>query len=438
MLKVFKFGGASVKSVEGINNVVSIVRDEIAEGSKLVVVVSAMGKTTNALERLVSLSLAGDEELMYRQLNDIRDYHHSIISKLFSNQETTGFVPGLNTISKMSVESMVEGLLYDVQLLCKKANIDHPDYDFFYDSIVSYGELISTTIVSAAMKNSGVDNVLLDMTQLLVTDCTFREAKPNIECSSTLLNDYLSSHPAEVYVAQGFIGGTIDGAKTTLGREGSDYSAALIANMLGAQSVTIWKDVDGVLNADPRLIENTTLIPELSYSDAVELAYSGAQVIHPKTIRPLENKHIPLYVKPFDNSSASGSVICDKTTKSIDVPVFIFRKNQVLITLRAKDFSFVLEDSLNQLFEIIYRHRLKVSLIQSSAITISVCVDKSRYLEGALTELSSDYKVTFNENLSLLTIRGTTPEIIEQQTKDRTILLSQTTRRTARFVFVQD
>ena len=208
--------------------------------------------------------------------------------------------------------------------------------------------------------------------------------------------------------------------------------------MLDAESVTIWKDVPGILNADPRLFQQTTLINELTYFDAVELAYSGAQVIHPKTIRPLENKKIPLYVKPFLAPEEAGSVIKETTARPIDVPVYIWRKNQVLVTLRAKDFSFVLEDSLNRLFEVIYRNRLKVSLIQSSAVTISVCVDKSRYLSAALKELGDDYKVTFNEGLSLLTIRGTTPEILAQQTAGKTILLSQTTRRTARFVIKEE
>ena len=421
-MKVFKFGGASVKNAAGVRNLVSIVAREKGE---LVVVVSAMGKTTNALERLVSLSLAGDEELTARQIADIRDYHFSIIDDLFGKNDT-------------ALRSRIADMLQQIEAICRTAVVEKPDYDELYDSIVSFGELMSTRIVSYMLECEGINNVYLDMTKILLTDETYREARPDMARSEHSLRLAMQQLPSRVYVAQGFIGGTQSGKRTTLGREGSDYSAALIANMLDAESVTIWKDVPGILNADPRLFSETILISSLTYFDAVELAYSGAQVIHPKTIRPLENKHIPLYVRPFSDPEAAGSVIQETTEKPIDVPVYIWRKNQVLVTLRAKDFSFVLEDSLNRLFEIVYRHRLKVSMIQSSAITVSVCVDKSRYLEGALQELSTDYKVTFNEGLSLLTIRGTTPETIASCTAGRTILLSQTTRRTARFVIKEE
>ena len=243
----------------------------------------------------------------------------------------------------------------------------------------------------------------------------------------------LQQGKTRVFVTQGFIGGTPDKHFTTLGREGSDYTAALLANFVDAESVTIWKDVPGILNADPRLIDNTILIPELSYGEAVELAYSGAQVIHPKSIRPVENKKIPLYVKPFNAPDEQGSVICE-TDKRVDVPVYIWRKNQKLITMRAKDFSFILEESLSHIFDIIHRHRLKVSLIQSSAVTISVCVDDTRYVPAAIQELRGAFRVTYNEGLSLLTIRGTSPEILEREQANREILLTQTTRRTARLV----
>jgi len=238
-----------------------------------------------------------------------------------------------------------------------------------------------------------------------------------------------------IVVAQGFIGGTADGRRTTLGREGSDYTAALLGNYLDADSVTIWKDVPGILNADPRLEPNTILIPTLRYRDAVELSHSGAQIIHPKTIRPLENKQIPLFVKPFGDPQAAGSCISsDDGVGPIDVPVYIWRKNQILITMRAKDYAFVLEESLYEIFDIIHSHRLKVSLIQSSAVTISVCVDNTRFVPDAIRALGEHFNVSYNENLSLLTIRGTTPEILERAKAGREIMLSQTTRRTARLV----
>jgi aspartate kinase len=237
-----------------------------------------------------------------------------------------------------------------------------------------------------------------------------------------------------VFIGQGFIGANVKGDPTTLGREGSDYSAAVVGNLLNAESVTIWKDVPGILNADPRLFEHTVHIPELTYLDAVELAYSGAQIIHPKTIKPLENKNIPLYVRPFGSPTDAGSVIKATTEKPIDIPILIMRKNQVLITVRPRDFSFVLEESLTKAFTVMNKHRLKVSLIQSSAISISVCVDNSRYLTGALDELGNDFKVTYNEGLELLTIRGITEEIVHETTNGRTVLLTQQTRRSGRYL----
>ncbi|MCM1035492.1 MAG: aspartate kinase [Paludibacter sp.] len=427
-MKVYKFGGASVKDAEGIRNLIRIVK---AQSEPLVVVVSAMGKTTNALERVVNAAFEQRLQTALDELNGVRQYHYSVIDKLF---------PCGHVVLQNKVENLLQQvvcIIHDIMRERQQRN-DNRFYDYSYDRIVSFGERISTAIVTYALNREGQPAVGLDMTVLLRTDDSWREAKVDMQSSERLLKEALQKHHAQVYVAQGFIGGTTDGDSTTLGREGSDYSAALIANLLDAQSVTIWKDVPGILNADPRLFASTTLIPELTYYDAVELSYSGAQIIHPKTIRPLENKHIPLYVKPFSQPEQPGSVIKDVTGQPINVPVFIWRKNQVLVTLRPNDFSFVLEDCLNNLFEVIYRYRLKVSLIQSSAVTISVCVDASRYLTEAFTELQTAYRVTFNENLSLLTIRGTTPEIISEHTANRTILLSQTTRRTARYVIQEN
>ena len=273
------------------------------------------------------------------------------------------------------------------------------------------------------------------MPKLLRTDDTWREAKVDDAASRAVIRaGWERANRPQVVVAQGFIGGTAGGKRTTLGREGSDYTAALLGNYLDAESVTIWKDVPGILNADPRLEPDTVLIPSLRYQDAVELSYSGAQIIHPKTIRPLENKQIPLFVKPFGDPTAAGSKIAADGVGPIDVPVYIWRKNQILVTMRAKDFAFVLEESLSEIFDIINRNRLKVSLIQSSAVTISVCVDNTRFVPAAIEALKQHFDVTYNDNLSLLTIRGTTPEILERAKAGRTVMLSQTTRRTARFV----
>lgn len=414
-MKVYKFGGASVKSADGIRNIVRIVSG--VEGN-LFIVVSAMGKTTNAMEIVLDNFMKADRAASLEKLAEVEVYHNEIIAELFTN-------PANGNAAVKPLFDELKGFI---------TNGVGDDYDRWYDRLVSYGEVISTKIVSEFLAESSVDNAWLDMRGLLVTDSNFREANVRMDESQVRLKAAADYSKNRIYVGQGFIGANIKGDPTTLGREGSDYTAAVVGNLLDADSVSIWKDVPGILNADPRIFENTVHIPELTYLDAVELAYSGAQIIHPKTIKPLENKNIPLFVRPFGNPTGEGSVIKAKTQKPIDVPVLILRKNQVLVTVRPRDFSFVLEESLSKAFAVMNKHRLKVSLIQSSAISISVCVDNTRYLTGALDELSNEFKVNYNENLELLTIRGINKEIIAQTTSARDILLSQKTRRTARFL----
>ena len=407
-MKVYKFGGASVKDAAGVRNLEKIVR---AADDELMVVVSAMGKTTNALERVVEFLDAGKEEAALNQWVDIIDYHVAIMKEL-------GLKPG----SDIRLQGEIP---FDPQL----------PLDENYDQVVSLGEIMSTQIVAVYLLKQGLSVEWWNMPKLLRTDDTWREAKvDNATSAATIRAGWERPNRPKIVIAQGFIGGTAEGKRTTLGREGSDYTAALLGNYLDAESVTIWKDVPGILNADPRLEPDTILIPSLRYQDAVELSYSGAQIILPKTIRPLENKQIPLFVKPFGDPEAAGSKIAADGIGPIDIPVYIWRKNQILITMRAKDFAFVLEESLSEIFEIIHRHRLKVALIQSSAVTISVCVDNTRFVPEAIEELKQHFNVTYNDHLSLLTIRGTTPEILERAKADRTIMLSQTTRRTARLV----
>ena len=409
MAKVYKFGGASVKDAAGVRNVERIVRLEGA--NDLMVVVSAMGKTTNALERVVEFCDAGKEEAALNQWVDIIDFHVAIMKEL-------GLQPGTDI-------RLIGEIPYDPSL----------PYDENYDQIVSLGEIMSTQIVAVYLLKQGLSVEWWNMPKLLRTDATWREAIVDDAVSRAAIRaGWERPNRPSMVVTQGFIGGTADGKRTTLGREGSDYSAALLGNFLDAESVTIWKDVPGILNADPRIEPNTILIPSLRYMDAVELANSGAQVMHPKSIRPLENKHIPLYVRPFGDPEAAGSVISDDGVGPIGIPVYIWRKNQILITMRAKDFAFVLEESLSEIFDIIHTHRLKVSLIQSSAVTISVCVDNTRFVPEAIEALQVHFNVSYNDHLSLLTIRGTTPELLEQAKQGRTIMLSQTTRRTARLV----
>ena len=406
-MRVYKFGGASVKDANGVRNLKEIVAQS---SDDLMVVISAMGKTTNALERVVAALAQDDEQTAEQEWLNVLDQHVYIMQDL-------GLKPNV-----------------DVRLpLMPEYNKDW-SFDQNYDQIVSLGEIMSTQIVAVFLLKSGIPTEWWNMPKLLQTDNMWREAQVDLQASSQIIRaGWERTTRPHVVVTQGFIGGTKDGLRTTLGREGSDYTAALLGNFLDADSVTIWKDVPGILNADPRLVSDTVKIDNLTYHDAVELAYSGAQVIHPKTIRPLENKKIPLYVKPFGAPTATGSVITDRA-EPISVPVYIWRMNQVLITLRAKDLAFVLEESLSHIFSIIHANRLRVSLIQSSAVTISVCVDKTRFVPQAIEQLQDMYRVTWNENLSLLTIRGTTPDILKREQEGRDILLSQLTRRTAKLV----
>ena len=369
-MKVYKFGGASVKDASGVRNVERIVRmainDPMVHG--LMVVVSAMGKTTNALERVVDYLAEGHEDKALAQWVDVFDYHVAIMREL-------GLQPG--------VDIRLQGEIpYDPTL----------PYDENYDQVVSTGELLSSQIIAVYLLKQGLSVEWWNIPKLLRTDATWREAKVDDETSRAAITaGWNRPNRPQVVVTQGFIGGTADGKRTTLGREGSDYTAALLGNYLDAES-------------------------------------------HPKSIRPLENKHIPLLVKPFGDPQAAGSRIADDGVGPIGVPVYIWRKNQILITMRAKDFAFVLEESLSEIFDIIHRHRLKVSLIQSSAVTISVCVDNTRFVPAAIEALQEHFSVSYNDHLSLLTIRGTTPEILERAKAGRTIMLSQTTRRTARLV----
>jgi len=418
-MKVYKFGGASVRSAEGIRNIANIVS---LAGDDLFIVVSAMGKTTNALELVLESFMKADKTKALERLNEVASYHFEIINALFPES--------------VKAQAEVAILFNEIETIITDRAGD--DYDRWYDHLVSYGEVISTKIVSLYLQSYGIKNQWLDMRKLLVTDSNFREANVRMDESKSRLKAVVNFNDNRVYIGQGFIGANLKGDPTTLGREGSDYTAAVVGNLLDAESVSIWKDVPGILNADPRIFNNTVLIPELTYFDAVELAFSGAQIIHPKTIKPLENKNIALYVRPFGNPTEPGSVIKAAIDHPISIPILILRQHQILVTVRPRDFSFVLEESLTKLFTIMNKHRLKVSLIQSSAVSISVCVDQSRYFASALDELSNEFRVNYNENLELLTIRAKNDAIIRETTEGRTILLSQHTRRNVRFLMKEE
>lgn len=409
---VYKFGGASVQSASGVKNLESILKSAKID-AKIVVVVSAMGKTTNALERLLHESQNGNSEKRIEELNSLKKFHFDICSELNLKELTA-----VNNLFTELENSIIKNLTYD------KA----------YDKIVSFGEMLSTTIISEYLNSIGLKNLLIDMRNVCVTDDKHREA--NVDFEATKTNISLLLPQSEIFIVQGFIGGTKDGVTTTLGREGSDYTAAVVANIIDAESVTIWKDVNGILNADPRIFNDTTLIEKMSYIDAVELAHSGAQIIHPKTIKPLENKKIPLYVKPFLSPESCGSVICE-TSSDVDVPIYIVKPNQTLITINPLDFSFVLEESLPHIFTLLNNYRQKVGMMQSSAIKVSVSVDNSPYFNDLISALKQNYKVRYNNNLELITIRGNfTQEHIDKIKSGKTTFVEQRTRRSYKLLYL--
>ncbi|MDR2912495.1 MAG: aspartate kinase [Alistipes sp.] len=419
-MKVYKFGGASVRSAEGVKNLKYIVEDE---RGGLFIIVSAMGKTTNALETVIDHFMAGRRDEATAEFAAVETYHNGIIAGLFEDAKTP---------------AAVQKLYDEVRAIIAKESAEERDFERWYDNIVSYGELISTTIISEYLNSAGVRNRWVDMRRCFVTDDRFKYANVDMDASGERLRAAVAEGAADgvdVFVGQGFIGATTGGATTTLGREGSDYSAAVVASVLDADSVAIWKDVIGVLNADPKIFPESTFIPELTYRDAIELAFSGAQIIHPKTIKPLQNKNIPLYVRPFGDKFASGSVIRGEIAAPIEVPILILKRGQVLLQIRPHDYSFVLEERLGDIFPILERFNTKVNLVQTSAINMSLSIDRTRRLDELVRELESrGFFVTRDEGLELLTIRGYTQPYLERYSRVPGIFLAQRTRKILRLM----
>ena len=414
---VFKFGGASVKDADGIFNLAKVVKNYSAD--QVLIVVSAMGKTTNALENLTRAYVNGSDELQ-GIFDDIKTYHYTIIEKLFEPNH-----PVFNEVANTFVE--IEWLIEDAP---------HEDYDFVYDQIVSVGELVSTRIVNAYLNKEGIKSQWIDVRGYIHTDNTYREgtvhwAKTR-EAITTGIPGLLKKG---MVVTQGFLGGTSENFTTTLGREGSDYTASIFAACLGAESVTTWKDVPGILNADPKYFEDTVKFDELSYNEAIEMTYYGASVIHPKTIKPLQNAKIPLFVKSFTDPRAPGTLIHDSTDNIFIKPVIILKQNQVLLSLSAKDYSFISEDHLSNIFKTFAQNHIKVNMMQTSALSFSVCFDlNERRFKQLLKDLSTDFKAKFNNNLSLITVRHYLQSSLKELTAGKTVLLEQLSRNTVQMV----
>jgi len=419
-MKVFKFGGASVKDAAAVKNVTDILSG--FQGQQLVVVVSAMGKTTNALEKVVDSYFRKDGEAL-QLLGEVKKYHHDIMMQLFSDPS-------------LEVFNLVNNIFVEIEWLLEEEPAK--GYDFAYDQVVAAGELLSTRIVSEYLSGVGLKNGWIDARDIIRTDNNYREGKVDWELTSEYVTQKVNGlfSGGEMFIiTQGFIGATSENYTTTLGREGSDYSAAIIAYCMNAEGVYIWKDVPGVLNADPKYFKDAQKLEKMSYHDAIELAYFGASVIHPKTIKPLENKNISLHVKSFMNPDLAGTVIGkDIETKPL-VPSFIFKGNQMLLSISAKDFSFIAEDNLSEIFGLFARSSIKMNLMQNSAISFSVCIDHDLMkIPSLLEELKKEYKVLYNDNLQLYTVRHYYPSTIEMLTAGKEVLLEQRSRHTAQFV----
>ncbi|HIA35297.1 MAG TPA: aspartate kinase [Flavobacteriales bacterium] len=421
---VFKFGGASVKDASAVKNVGEVMK--LYSNEEIVVVVSAMGKMTNALEKLAGAYFykKGNPQ---STLKEIKDYHIEILNELFTDE-------------KHSIYDDVNNILVELEWIIEDKPIK--DYDFEYDQIVSMGEMISTKIVSAWLIKNDICNIWVDCRDFIKTDNTYREAKLNWEdteaCVNKVVAPLVEKGKRGIVVTQGFVGVTSENFNTTLGREGSDYSAAIIGSILKAETVTIWKDVAGVLNADPKWFKETEKLDALSYHDAIELSFFGATIIHPKTLKPLQNRGIPLYVKSFYNPKEEGTLITSTKELPADVeekPSFIFKVDQILISILPKDYSFIVEENLSDIFRIFANFSVKINLIQHAALSFSVCVDGDRRkLPLLIKELQKDYKVLYNEDVELVTIRNYNQDTIDRVIQKKKIFVEQKSRQTARFV----
>ena len=416
-VKVFKFGGASVKDAPAIENLYQILR--LYPDDTIVVVISAMGKTTNFLEKVLQ-AYHGHTGEVPALLDELQCRHERVAEQLVP--DPGGIVDPIRNLFQ--------------QLRDRLLSPPSQNYDFDYDQIVSFGELLSTTLISRYLGIAGIPNTWLDARRIIRTDSTFREGRVDWETSACQIREAVEDGLGQgrVVLTQGFIGGTAENLTTTLGREGSDYSAAIIAHSLDAESVTIWKDVPGLLNADPKRFPDAVKLDRIPYEEALELTFYGASVIHPKTLKPLQNKQIPLYVKSFARPEDEGSVITN-CRLSTSVPSYIVKDNQVLLTLFPKDFSFMGVENLSDVFARLADYRVKINMMQNSALSLSICTDNvGGRLKQCVEILKKRYKVKYNDPVQLITIRHYTPESVEKALGDKKVLMRQTSRATIQFV----
>ena len=415
-MRVFKFGGASVNQAAAIKNMAAIVAQHLDR--PLLVVVSAMGKTTNLLEKIVPGVPKSDEERK-ALIQQCKDYHIGVASELFGNS-------GNDTIKRLHT------LFNELDNASQKTATD---YNFDYDQTVSYGEIISTTLISGYLNSIGISNLWVDARRVIRTDEHFREGVVDFDATrrqaQSIIASSINNGSAKTIITQGFIAGTAAGTTTTLGREGSDYSASILSYCLDADSMTIWKDVPGFLNADPKFFPNTIKINKIPFNEAIELAYYGASVIHPKTVKPIQNKGIQLNIKSFIDPSAEGSVIGPFDGIEPLTPLYILKNNQLLISIQPKDFSFIAEDNLQTIFSALAALNIRVNLMQNSALSFSLCIDHNEILLSKLRKkLESEFRIVYNTGLQLITIRYYTQDIIDSIVAGRDIMLQQRSRTT--------
>lgn len=420
-MKVFKFGGASVKNADAIKNAGKIIarhRDE-----KLIVVVSAMDKTTNALEEVMRAFAANDAEKTNKTIAEIKRFHLQVIQDLFGDES-------------VEIRDEINAIFNGLTERCNRPF--EGGYDFQYDQIISLGEVLSTKILAAYLHQETFNCAWLDARKLIRTSDRWREASVHWEVSEVLIQNKVNAlfeNAIDILVTQGFLGHTMEGYTTTLGREGSDFTASIFAYCLDAADVTIWKDVPGMLNADPKYFDNTVLLEKISFKEAIELAYFGASVIHPKTIQPLKRKKIPLYIKSFIHPEEKGSVIQESLAYDDQIPSFIFKMDQVLISLTPRDFSFIVEENLERIFGYLNKKKIRVNLMQNSAVSFSFVVDRSKIdLDKVVHFFQTDYLVKYNTELELVTIRHYDNPTINRVTVGKKVILEQRTRQTARMV----
>lgn len=414
-MKIFKFGGASVKDADGVKNVLNVLKT--VGHDDVLIVISAMGKMTNALEIVIKNYFDKSSEFN-ASLQEVKKYHNQILMDLFEDEDNDVF---------FAVNSHLADLEYFLR------SNKSPNYSFVYDQVISYGEIISTTIVSHYFNEQGLTNNWIDVRNFIKTDNNYRDGNVDWEQTQKLISKGVKKK--NLNITQGFLGSDENNFTTTLGREGSDYTAAIFAYCLGAESVTIWKDVPGVMNADPRYFENAILLNQISYREAIELAFYGASVIHPKTLQPLQRKEIPLFVKSFINPLLPGTSVSKGADLDPHTPCFIIKKNQLLLSLSSLDFSFMMEDHISEIFALFATYKIKVNLIQNSAISFSVCIeDKYGNFEALKNSLSKKFKISFYENVSLYTVRHYDEEAKDIVEKNKTIVLKQISEGTLQVV----